>query len=273
MRVVSMNTGRNEGDYHARMALIAEGLAALGPDIVLLQECFASADGEIDATREIAGRLGLASACGPARLKVRHIGDAPVLSTSGLSVLSRHPIVTTAVHDLPQSPRDGERKAQVVTVRAAGGLVRIVNLHLTHLTGTAGDALRQSQISTVLDVLSTGPESAVPALIGGDLNAEPDSVVIRQLYNDRRCDPDPRGSAALPATYLGGLVGARGPGKAIDYVVAFNPAGASGRIHLRAISVAMTGPDTKLGLLPSDHAAVVADVDFVRTSSGPVNFS
>jgi len=263
MRVVSLNTGRNEGDYHARMALIGNGLATLAPDIVLLQECFASADGEIDATREIATRLGLASAGCPARLKVRHIGDAPILSTSGLSVLSRHPIVATVVHDLPQSPRDGERKALVVTVRAAGRLLRIVNLHLTHLTGDEGDALRQGQIAAVLDALSVGPEAAVPALIGGDLNAEPGSDFIRWLYNDMRCDPDPRGRAPRTATYLGGLVGTRSPGKAIDYVVAFNPAGAPTRIGVRAITVAMAEADPGTGLMPSDHAAVVADVAHV----------
>ncbi|MFZ4807074.1 MAG: endonuclease/exonuclease/phosphatase family protein [Hyphomicrobiaceae bacterium] len=261
MRVVSLNTGRNEGLYHARMALIAEGLASLAPDIVLLQECFASADGAIDATRVIAARLGMESAHCPARLKVRHIGDAPMLSTSGLAVLSRHPIVATVVHDLPQSPRDGERKALVATVGVSGRLLRIVNLHLTHLAVEEGDVLRQDQIAAVLDALSSGPEAAVPALIGGDLNAEPGSDLVRWLYNDSRCGDDPRGSAPRPATYLGGLVGARDPGKAIDYVVAFNPVAAAGRLTVRAITVAMAEADAKSGLMPSDHAAVVADVE------------
>jgi endonuclease/exonuclease/phosphatase family metal-dependent hydrolase len=40
MRIVSLNTWKKEGDYSRRLPLMRDGLAAMAPDVVCLQECF-----------------------------------------------------------------------------------------------------------------------------------------------------------------------------------------------------------------------------------------
>ena len=59
LRIVSLNAWKNDGDFPARVALIAEGLARLNPDVVCLQECFATEDGEVDVAHDLAAALGL----------------------------------------------------------------------------------------------------------------------------------------------------------------------------------------------------------------------
>ena len=65
MRIVTLNTWKNEGDYARRLPLMRDGLAALSPDVVCLQECFV-ADG-FDTAAFLAAELGLHLYAAPAR--------------------------------------------------------------------------------------------------------------------------------------------------------------------------------------------------------------
>ena len=121
MRIVTLNTWKNEGDYARRLGLMARGLQALGPDVVCLQECFAAQG--FDTACALGKALGLFVAAQPARSKIRPHAGRPTLSTSGLAILSR------------SSPAAAQR---LDLVTPAGDL-RLLNLHLTHLRGPATD--------------------------------------------------------------------------------------------------------------------------------------
>jgi endonuclease/exonuclease/phosphatase family metal-dependent hydrolase len=69
MRVVTLNTWKNEGDYLRRLPLMRDGLAAMAPDVVCLQECFV-AEG-FDTAARLAAELGLDLHPAPARAKPR----------------------------------------------------------------------------------------------------------------------------------------------------------------------------------------------------------
>ena len=87
MRIVTLNTWKNEGDYPRRLALMRDGLAELAPDLVCLQECFANAGH--DTAAWLAAELGLDCHAAPARAKVRRHMGQDLQSTSGLAILAR----------------------------------------------------------------------------------------------------------------------------------------------------------------------------------------
>jgi endonuclease/exonuclease/phosphatase family metal-dependent hydrolase len=178
--VVTLNTWKASGQYPRRMMLMAEGLAALAPDIVLLQEAIVAPAMGVDTGAMLARRLGLYHLHHPARAKRRVVLGHRVFSTSGLSVLSRRPILRSRAVVMPKDPGDGERIAQFATIADDGGELTVVNLHLTHLHGA--DALRQRQLDTVLRALARWPGGEA-AILGGDFNCEPQSSPLCWLQS------------------------------------------------------------------------------------------
>lgn len=71
MRVVSLNTGRNESDFFGRVDAMARGLVSLNPDIVFLQEVLSVPGEGIDTSLELARRLGMCYEHQAQRLKPR----------------------------------------------------------------------------------------------------------------------------------------------------------------------------------------------------------
>lgn len=241
MRIVTLNTWKNEGEYERRLVLMAEGLAALEPDVVLLQEAFAC-DGA-DTAAVLAARLGLSVSAFPARMKPRRHLDRQVLSTSGLAILSRGPLRTRA-KVLASHPLDGERIA-VLAESSGDDALRILNLHLSHLRGDLGRDLRARQLE---EALAWALEDWSGGLIlGGDLNAG-------------RADPEllRLPAYAAPSERLGStLIYAEGRGgAAIDHIVLIDP---SHRQRIDRTFLALNGADDS-GCFASDHAAVVADI-------------
>lgn len=154
MRIVTLNTWKNEGLYERRLALMAEGLGELAPDIVCLQECF-QADG-FDTARHLAGALGLEAAVAPARHKVRTHEGRRIESASGLAILRRNGALGAGRLALPSDPADGERIGQWSDVAPD---LRVLNLHLTHLRGPEAARLRRAQ----LDGAIQAPVGRAPA--------------------------------------------------------------------------------------------------------------
>lgn len=239
MRIVTLNTWKNEGDYDRRLALMGEGLAGLDPDVILLQEAFACEGA--DTALALATRLGLSACCFPARTKRRSHRGCPVPSSSGLAILSRAPVRAQA-RALVSDPRDGERIA--VLAETAGGL-RLLNLHLTHLGGDRGRDLRARQLAEAL--VWAEEEGAGPLVVGGDLNAPLDDPALAAL---RRRAPQTRDTGATL------IAGGGRPFEAIDHLALIDP---SGRLTIARTFLALNAPDDT-GAFPSDHAAVVADL-------------
>jgi endonuclease/exonuclease/phosphatase family metal-dependent hydrolase len=170
LRVLTLNTWKCDGDYRHRLDLMAQGLAHLSPDLVLLQEAFASLEGQADTAAHLAKALSMQVTCAPARLKLRGFEGRPCHSSSGLALLSREPVLAHHVLPLPTDPADGERIAQIVQVQHAGRTLWIAQLHLTHLP-QASD-LRAAQLDHALQALRQHSDQG-PALIGGDFNSGP----------------------------------------------------------------------------------------------------
>jgi endonuclease/exonuclease/phosphatase family metal-dependent hydrolase len=103
----------------------------------------------------------------------------------GVALLSRWPIRRDTLVPLlvtaPPGRTTGDREQRgvlVAVVDAPGGPLAVLNTHLDH---TGDDVWRMQEIATVLQVSRTAVEPGMPVLIGGDLNARPESPVHEQL--------------------------------------------------------------------------------------------
>ena len=166
--LVTLNTWKGEGAYRQRLRAIVNGLNALKPDAVALQETFCAP--EADTATWLATHGGMHATQVHARRKPRAFEGRKVNSTSGMAVLCRQPWLASEALPLPSSPADGGRAAQIVTLAAGDHRVRLANLHLSHLPGTEGASLRARQLQAVLNRLqSLGSVSAT--LLCGDFNS------------------------------------------------------------------------------------------------------
>ena len=244
MRIVTLNTWKNEGDYPRRLELMAAGLAELRADVICLQECFACRGAGTAAS--LAARLEMRAFAAPARRKLRDHGGRPVMSTSGLAILTRGAGAAPEILGLVSDPRDGQRMAQRVDADLGGARVRILNLHLTHLRGARADAVRTAQLSAALGWARTA--WAGPLLVCGDLNMGHGDPGFGPLEAVAGEDPGSTLSAAP--------TDASRAGRAIDHVILLQAGGL--RVTRRALALRQADA---AGGLPSDHAAVVVDLE------------
>jgi len=178
--VLTLNTWKCDGDYARRLPVMARALARLAPDVILLQEVFASADGVWDTGMYLAEQLGLYRAFHPARFKTRPLHGDATEGYSGLAVLGRSIIRQHRTISLPGNDSDPQRAAQTLVIEFGGRSLRIMNTHLTHVC--AADDLRRRQMQTIIDFLhDEGGDH--PTVLGGDFNAEPNEPSIRWLEN------------------------------------------------------------------------------------------
>lgn len=176
--LLTINTWKCDGDYYSRMELLASGLKTSGARIILCQECFRTADGKVDTLSYLSRELNMPGYFVPCRRKSRLFGGIATDSFSGLGILTDLHVIGQMIVDLPSSPADGGRSAQLLTLDLGAGLSLIMaNVHLTHLQNS--EALRLSQLEKVLAVMA-GSEASY-RLIGGDFNARPGSVLIEFL--------------------------------------------------------------------------------------------
>lgn len=234
MRVVTLNTWKNEGDYPRRLRLMRDGLAALEPDAVCLQECFAAKG--FDTAGWLAAELDLVAYAAPARAKLRQHDGRNLQSTSGLATLVRGAAISSQ-RALPSNPADGERIAQRVDISVDGRPLRLLNLHLAHLRDAA--ELRALQLARALAWAGDGLLGGL--VVAGDLNATAAEAAL-----------GPLGLSPRPGTLQGPRADeARPRAAAIDHCVLLRPGGWREVAILRGLDT----PDTD-GWYPSDHAAV-----------------
>ena len=241
MRIVTLNTWKNEGEYERRLDLMAVGLGDLRADVVCLQECFVG--GGSDTAARLAAALGMRAYPAPARRKLRAHGGRRVMSTSGLAVLTRERVTEFDLCALDSAPGDGQRIAQRVDVDRAGASLRILNLHLTHLGGGTAERVRAVQLETALDWAVAGYPGGL--VVAGDLNATASDAALAPLALSPT-SPTFHGARA-GATQTGGM--------AIDHCVLWR----EGQWSRSATGRALDRPSAD-GWFPSDHAAVVLDL-------------
>jgi endonuclease/exonuclease/phosphatase family metal-dependent hydrolase len=166
------------GDWESRGQRIARVINETSPDILGLQEIWATAD-ENQAERlstELALSWAWARSPAPEHFQ-RRIGDTTM--QVGNAILSRWPIVSSVSRDLPSSSADEGRTTLITVVDAPTGPIAFVT---TQLASTVGEsALRCEQVRALTrHIIDEVPETA-SLVLAGDFNAEPDSDEIRLL--------------------------------------------------------------------------------------------
>jgi endonuclease/exonuclease/phosphatase family metal-dependent hydrolase len=168
--VLTLNVWHDARDWPARLEIIADTLAALRPDVVVLQEVLQdSARGLENQAETLGARLGyavvFASVDGPERPK-----------RYGNAVLTRHAVLDTSQTRL--RPLDDYRVAAHARIAVDG---RPVDVYATHLHHTAeGDTVRAEQLADLLAFVerTRGPD---PAVVAGDFNAQADAPELAPL--------------------------------------------------------------------------------------------
>ena len=179
---ITFDTSSCRDDYRSRLTVMTNELQVLAPDILLLQNVFATADNRYNTAAHIARHLRMQCAFLPIRPKVRHLDGRPIESHSGLAILSRHTIADSGHIVLPCDARDGQRIVQFAHLDIEGTHLLIANIQLGHQAGT--DAVRRHQIEKLAERLADAHDFD-HILVGGDFNAgriEPALDPIRTLH-------------------------------------------------------------------------------------------
>jgi endonuclease/exonuclease/phosphatase family metal-dependent hydrolase len=260
-RIVTLNLWQEQGPWERRVALTAERLAALAPDVVCLQE-----------VRQVPGRVPNQAQTLATALGMDFTFEAAQPwggGDEGLAILTRGRILERRFSPLPGPDEQTRRLVLGACLALPGGAPRwCFTTHLAYRL-TEG-AVRERQVQAVDRFVRDCSDG--PALLCGDFNAVPESDEIRYLtgltsldgartyYQDAfaLCHPGERGwtwSSDNPYTpQLSTLPADR----RLDYIfVTQRRKDGSGRI-LRC-ELALHEPDAE-GVHCSDHHAVVADV-------------
>jgi len=173
VRVLTYNIHHGEGtDEVFDLERVARVIRDAAPDLVALQEVdegTARAGGVFQA-RELGRLTGMTSIFGEA---MPYDGGS-----YGEAVLTRFPIVAHANHVLPASQGHEPRAALVVHVRPPGtdrGFL-FIGTHLDH-TQDVEDRIAQARKLRSL----FAPRNALPSILAGDMNAEPDRIAVAVL--------------------------------------------------------------------------------------------
>lgn len=282
LRVVQLNAGSYlEPDWERRRDEIVSWLDHLEPDVVCLQEVWQSQSADNSAAW-VAQNLAIPMAW------VFGGFSAPALSRDpsfefGSAILSRYPIDEHEVIDL--GPDDAD---DPIVINIAWELLRArtasLDIFSTHLApAPTHGAYRLSQVRRIdreirrirgsLDDLGGFGmrRQAMPAILCGDFNAEPDSDEIRWLSGLTSIGGD--------TTFMQDAwrVAGDGPGltqdwrdnyiaaglnihrKRIDYVFVGDPflrEGDAGRV----LSAALAFHEPRTGIVASDHRGLVVDI-------------
>lgn len=121
--LLTLNTWKCDGDYSARLPLMASGIARLSPDIVFLQEVFDAPGTDYDTAAYIAECAEYHVTRVHSRRKMRGINGQSLDCSSGLAILTREAPKTHRVISLPSDDRDGERPALLVELSTPNGML------------------------------------------------------------------------------------------------------------------------------------------------------
>ena len=184
IRVLTLNIWNRCGPHAERIALIREGLRALSPDVVGLQEVVRATDGDmLDQLATLAEGLGYHA----------FFGRSPIDQgyPFGNAILSRWPLARTAVFPLPRGGTDEFRNLTFAEIDAPFGKLPFFTTHLNWKLHEGH--VRARQVREIADrvkalaplsgggggVGGIGGGAGFPPIVVGDFNAEPESDEIR----------------------------------------------------------------------------------------------
>jgi endonuclease/exonuclease/phosphatase family metal-dependent hydrolase len=245
-RVVTLNLEQDHKRWEERRFLIVNGMKALQPDVIALNE--------VSVPRQTARQLkkDIGAAWGIDYNLVQQTKVNSLASVEGEALLTRFPVVETGNFDFQA------RGAVALVARLlVGG--RLLDVYVTHLYMSRGnDSVRLYQVEQLLEWISTRNEVS-DRVVCGDFNATLDmasaSLMASQFH--------PSQTAPTAFTPLAGRDGAISHpywprmDRCIDYIWT------AGSIRTTASGVCFDAPDpTDPSLWPSDHAGVWADLEF-----------
>lgn len=215
--VYNIHAGKDAGGGE-NLPRVAELVRTTGADLVLLQEVDRNTQrsGPTDQPAALARLTGYSVAFG------RTIGFQG--GDYGIALLSRWPIQRdTLIHLAVTAPPGGttegreQRGVLLAVVGAPGGPLAVLN---THLDASGRDVWRVQEIAGVLQVADSIHGSGIPLLVGGDLNARPESPIHRDLRGAGLRDAWAECGSGDAMTFP-----ARAPDRRIDYLYLAGDAG------------------------------------------------
>ena len=194
---------------------VADLIRSTDTDVALLQEVDKGTkrSGGVDQLAAMSERLGYALAFG----KSLNFDGGEY----GIGAISRRGFTAHFTSPLPVVPsqaRSGgshEPRAALTVVPVAG--VKLVALN-THLDASREETYRLQEVETVLKLLASNRKSGLPAVAGGDFNAEPSSSVYRRIVDSGLRDAWTMCGKGEGLTYP-----ADKPVKRIDYLFLADP--------------------------------------------------
>jgi endonuclease/exonuclease/phosphatase family metal-dependent hydrolase len=266
--VVTWNLWWRFGPWEARQAGIRAVLGSLGADVVCLQEVYADAAAGDDQAHDLAAALGLHLA--------RTCDREGRALSFGTAILSRWPLADIVTVRLPRHDGGPSARAAVVArVERPGSAFSLASVHLTWQYHASRERERQLDV-IVAELARRQRDDGLdhPPVLAGDLNAVPESDEVRRLTGlAEPYQPD------LVFTDCWAAVGdgpghtwtrdnphtadAQFPRRRLDHVLVGWPRPKPLANPLRA---SLAGIDEVDGVVPSDHYAVVVDLDDRRSA-------
>ena len=235
--IATLNIHSLRQEWPRRAPVILDQLRAEPPDVLLLQEAARWAP----QPAWLAWRLSRATGRRYRAFTVPKRGWWWFVE--GLAMVTSLPVTEHARLNL----RGNERVAQRLTVQTPGGvLFDAYNLHLAHRGND--ERLRNAQVRRLLAWMDTRP--GVPAVVGGDFNAGPESETVRLMLERTRSAHTVAHGGEPPFTAPSHA--APGMGRTIDYLFATEGA------RVADCDVAF-GPVERGGrrVFPSDHLGLM----------------
>jgi len=261
MRVMTWNLWWRFGPWEARRSAIATVIEEQQPDVLCCQEVWSAGGASLAA--ELADCLGYHHALTDDPFGGRDVGFHN-------AIVSRWPLSDVDSLPLPRDDgSDGHRRVLYARVGTPWGSWPVMSTHLDYRFDQS--ALRERQCRVLLELIAArrgDPDHDLPVVVGGDLNAVPDSDEVR-LLTGRRAGPvsnlvltdawEVRGDGT-GYTWLADhpyQPHSAWPNRRIDYLLVSWP---RPKPTGNPIRVWRAGAEAIDGVLPSDHLAVVADL-------------
>jgi endonuclease/exonuclease/phosphatase family metal-dependent hydrolase len=274
VRVMTWNLWWRFGPWEERFTAIVATIAAENPDVVCLQELWAS-DGSASPVGDQAELLATALGMYCSRT------ESPFWNGHSFSnaVLSRWPISDPITHVLPDhEAKPSHRRALLCTVTPTEGtpgftgneVFKVISTHFEFRFDRS--TTRQAQARSIAELVAQhqdDPAANFPVIVGADTNAQPSSDEMRLLTG--LSQPAVRGHIFHDCWALAGdespgytwsdrnpyLNNASWPRRRIDYLLVSWP-------RRKGIgtptSCWLAGTSPVNGIMPSDHFGVVADL-------------
>ncbi len=265
MRVMTWNLWWRFGPWEQRRPAIEAVIDEQAPDVLCLQEVWSEAGSSL--AHELGAARGWHVAITDDPFTQRDVGFHN-------AIVSRWPL--TNVESIALVGGDGapgHRRVLVADVDAPWGAWPVASTHLAYRFDESG--VRQRQAEQLLQVAAGrrgDPDTALPMIVCGDLNAVPDSDEVR-LLTGRRAGPIPNLVLSDAWEQVGDGPGhtwrrdnpyqgdTAWPNRRLDYVLISwprpKPVG-------NPVSAWLAGTEPVAGpagpTVPSDHAAVVVDL-------------